>query len=303
MEKTHGWEYIRTRVANNREEGSTSSDHAPYGDTILVSDRSAPDLSLPNVPDFFLTPSPLGQRLSTPHDVPLPMGLDATAQYGSGVYAPWTSPVTPLEDQGPFVGAINSTYAPGTSTSSRDQESLKIPVDPRLRQSLQDATLTNAAVRGLSVATDRETMLKALPTIVTAKSSPAVKSQMLTPNSDVSPALFPTAVLYREVTGPKDSESSRAPGSSMAQSLNAKSVPLRKTDGKRPANFSKKPDDDSDDENEPPTKRSKGAEGGQTGDPKMICPFRAEHPDIYDRDLDPKYASCHTEHMNISTVV
>lgn len=307
MEKAHGWEYVRSRPGN-REDTSDSTGLAPHdGDTIFVSDRPTLDLNLHAVPDFLLTPSPLGQRLSTPHDGPLSMNLSGTVQYVPGVYGPWTSPVTPLGIHGSFLEAMGQVYIPGSQGPARADELLKIPLDPRLRQNVQDANPTTATLCDPPLATGREERLKTLPTIVTAKSSPVVKSQVLTPTSDMmSPATFPAAVAYRGVVVPGNADHGSTTGISSAQHLNTRNVSLRKPDGKRQVSIPNESDDDRDDDNEPPTKRNKGPDGGgsdKSGDPKMICPFRAEHPDIYNRELDPKYASCHTEHMNISTVV
>lgn len=306
MEKAHGWRYIRSRPGQ-REEASDPTGLAPHdGDTIFVSNRPAVDLNLHTVPHLLLTPSPLGQRLPTPHDGPLSMDLSGTVQYVPGVYGPWTSPLTPLGNHGSFVEAMGQAYIPDSPGPARDDELLKIPLDPRLRQNVQDASPTNATLRDPPLATGREELLKTLPTIVTAKSSPVVKSQVLTPTTDMSPATFPAAVAYRGVVVSGNAESGPTTGISSAQHFNTRSTSLRKTDGKRQVSIPNESDDDSDDDEEPPTKRNKGPEGGgydKLGDPKMICPFRAEHPDIYNRELDPKYASCHTEHMNISTVV
>lgn len=308
MEKAHGWQYIRTR-AGNRDDGSASNptEFSPHGDTIMVSDPDAVDLDLHNVPDFMLTPSPLEQHLPAPHDVSLSMAFGGNLQYAPGVYGPWTSPVTPLGNNGPFVGATGQAHALESPRPTPDNELLMVPVDPRLCQSAQDASPTTADVRGLPSAIDRQAMLKTLPTIVTTKSSPVVKSQVLTPTSDLSPALFSAAVSYRGAVRPSDAEYNPTPGSSATQSLSTRSASLRKTDGKRQERRSNDTDEDGhDDDEEPPTKRNKGSGGdqdGKQGDPKLICPFRAEHPDVYNRDLDPRYASCHTEHANISTVM
>lgn len=306
MEKTHGWQYIRSRAVN-RDDGSTSNpaELTPHGDTVFVSDSDAIDLNLHNVPDLMLTPSPLEQHLPTPHDGTLSMAFGSTMQYAPGVYGAWTSPVTPLGNNGPFVGATGQAHTLESPRPTPDDEMLMVPVDPRLCRNAQDASPTTADLRDLPVAAGRQAMLKTLPTIVTAKSSPVVKSQVLTPTSDLSPAFFSTAVSYRRVVRPDDADFGPRPSSSATQSLSIRSTSLRKTDGKRQERPSSDPDDDDydDDDDEPPTKRNKGGQDGKQGDPKLICPFRAEHPDVYNRDLDPRYASCHTEHANISTVM
>lgn len=305
MEKAHGWEYIRSR-AGNRDELPHTTEIGPYGDTIFVSDHSDIDLNPDNVPDFSLAPSLSGQRLPTPHDVSLPMDLSRTVQYVSGIYSPWTSPVTPLSTHEPFMRVMGQEYASESPGPAQDDELLKIPVDPRLYHSVQDSSRVTIAVPDLPVATGCEAMLKTLPTIVTAKSSPVVNSQVLTPASDSSPALRSIAVSHWEADGPGDPKSGSTPGIPTTQTLRFRDTSLRKTDGKRYLRFSKESDEEhSDEEDEPPAKRNRGPEGedDELGDPKMICPFRAEHPEIYTRDLDPKYASCHTEHLNISTVV
>lgn len=294
MEKAHGWVYIRR--PGNRDDA----------DTTFVPDPSAVGFNLYTVPDLTLTPSPLGQRLPTLNDAPLPMHLTGSVQYIPGVYGPWTSPVTPLGNHESFVGAMGHACISGSPGPARGDDLLKVPLDPRLCQNVQHMNPTNAALRDPSVTTGREALLKTLPAIVTAKKSPVVKSQVLTPTSNTSPAMFPAAVAHPTIVGLGNAESGSTSGISPAQRLDTRSASLQKTDGKRQLSNPDESDDDSDDDDEPPKKRNKGPRGGEhdkPGDPNMICPFRAQHPGLYDRDLDPKYASCHTEHMNISTVV
>lgn len=296
MEKTHGWQYVRSRFGHKEEPAS----HYP----ILTSDTSEQvihpesSLTIRTVPGLTVSPSPLA-----PQNSPASATYDGPIPFGADVYIPWTSPVTRLRNNENFLEQFSQTYA---SDYQGDDEWLKIPVDPQLYTSAPRDDNGASKVLTPEAANRQENSLKALPIVLTPQASPTVKTQVLTPLSDSSPFLNQCPWATRDGIAPHDVESD--PGSVPTfRGVRSASHGQPSRPGKRPIRFPRGFDDsdDDDDDDEPPNKRNKAPDGkkDQGGDPKMICPFRAEHPEIYDLKHDPKYLSCHTEHENISTVV
>lgn len=293
MEKTHGWEYVRSRLGNKDE----SASHYP----ILNSDASKQvihpesSLTIRTVPGLTVSPSPL-----VPHNSPA-SPYDGTIPYGADVYIPWTSPVTRLRDNENFLEQFSQAYASGYQG---DDEWLKIPVDPQLYTSAPRDEKAAGKALTPEVANRHENSLQALPNVLTPQASPTVKTQVLTPLSEPSPFLNPCPWATSDGMAPHDVESDPGRGFPATRGLRSGNPGQPNRPGKRPVRVSRG-FDVSDDDEEPPNKRNKAPDGktDQKGDPKMICPFRAAHPEIYDIGLDQKYMSCHTEHDNISTVV
>ncbi|KAG8161428.1 hypothetical protein KVR01_008415 [Diaporthe batatas] len=295
MEKTHGWEYVRSRHAHKDEPAS------PF--PLMTSDASnqvihpGGSLTIRTVPGLTVSPSPV-----VPQNSPASATYDGPISYGADVYIPWNSPVTRLRNNQNFLEQFSRTYAPGFQG---DDEWLKIPVDPQLYTSAPRND--NGAEKALTpeAANGHENSLEALPIVLTPQASPTVKTQVLTPLSSPSPFLKQSPWAARDGIAPHDVESDpgRVPTTRGLRSGNP-GQPSRP--GKRPVEFSRGFDgSDENEDDEPPNKRNKApaAKTDQGGDPKMICPFRVEHPEIYDMARDGKYMSCHTQHDNISTVV
>lgn len=307
MEKAHGWEYVRSRTGN-KEDGPDTKESASTGESSLVSAYSRNNLALQSVPDFLLTPSPLEQCLPTPQDISIPIGFSGTISFGSDVYDQWTSPVSRLGNNDDLLGELSQAYAPKSPVPGQDDEWLRVPVDPRLYNITPSGTQAVVkAAQALPVAPTRDDMLKMLPTIVTPKTSPVAMSQVLTPTSEPSPVHIPLVAFKEEAITPSDAEHNTAIGQAVAHgSFSSGNNTIQYSYlGKRRVRFSPEPEDDSDEDDEPPSKRNKtpGGDSKELGDPKMICPFRAANPEIYNSKVDEKYTSCHTEHHNISTVV
>ena len=294
MEKTHGWEYVRSRFGH-KDEGTSQY-------PVLANDASAQvihpgsSLTIRTVPGLTVSPSPLA-----PHNSPASTAYDGPIPYGADVYIPWTSPVTRLRNNENFLEQFSQTYA---ADYQGDDEWLKIPVDPQLYTSApRDG---NAAGKALTpeAASRHENSLKALPAVLTPQASPTVKTQVLTPLSEPSPFLNQCPWATREGMAPHDVESDPGSGFPTTRGLRSGNPGQSKRPGKRSVKFSRD-SDGSEEDGEPPNKRNKapGGNADQAGDPIMICPFRAAHPEIYDMRRDQKYLSCHTEHGNISTVV
>lgn len=294
MEKTHGFEYVRSRLGH-KDEGAS-----PY--PVLANDASkqvihpGSSLTIRTVPALAVSPSPLAPHnspASTPYDGPIP--------YGADVYIPWTSPVTRLRNNENFLEQFSQAYSTGYQG---DDEWLKIPVDPQLYTSAPRDGNTAGKALTPEAASRRENSLKALPTVLTPQASPTIKTQVLTPLSEPSPFLNQCPWATREGLAPHDVESDPEGGFSGARGLRSGNPGQSKRLGKRSVRFSRE-SDDSEEDAEPPNKRNKapGGKADQSGDPKMICPFRTAHPEIYDASRGLKYHSCHTEHDNISTVV
>jgi hypothetical protein len=294
MEKTHGWKYVRSRLGQK--------DESAYYDPILTGDpdkeviHPESSLTIRTVPRLTVSPSPV-----VPHNSPA-SPYDGTIPYGADVYIPWTSSVTRLRNNEDFLEHFSQAYASGYQG---DDEWLKIPVDPQLYTGV--ARNEKAAGKALTTKTANrhEDSLQALPTVLTPQASPTVKTQVLTPLSEPSPFLSQCTWATRDAMAPHDVESDPGRGFSTTLGLRSGNRGQPSRPAKRSVKVSRGSDDSDDDDEEPANKRSKAPDGktDQKGDPKMICPFRAAHPEIYDGDLDEKYQSCHTEHDHVSTVV
>lgn len=294
MEKTHGFEYVRSRLGHKDEVASQYP--VLNRDTSKQVIHPGSSLTIRTVPGLTVSPSPLAPQnspASTPYDGPIP--------YGADVYIPWTSPVTRLRNNENFLEQFSQTYADGLQG---DDEWLKIPVDPQLYTSAPRDGHSAGKALTPEAASRHENSLKHLPNVLTPQASPTVKTQVLTPLSEPSPFLTQCPWATREGVAPHDVESDPGSGFPATRGLRSGNPGQAKRPGKRSVRFSRE-SDGSDEEAEPPNKRNKapGGKADQPGDPKMICPFRAEHPEIYDLARDQKYLSCHTEHDNISTVV
>lgn len=295
MEKTHGWEYVRSRLGH-KDEGTPQY-------PVLTSEASkqvihpGSSLTIRTVPGLTVSPSPLAPHnspASTPYEGPIP--------YGADVYIPWTSPVTRLRNNENFLEQFSHAYAAGYQG---DDEWLKIPVDPQLYTSApRDGNVAGKALTP-EAGSRHDNPLKTLSNVLTPQASPTIKTQVLTPLSEPSPFLNQCSWATREGLAPHDVESDPGCGFPATRGLRSGNPGQPKRPGKRPVRFSRESDGSEDDDGEPPNKRNKAPDGkaDQSGDPKMICPFRAAHPEIYDLSRDQKYLSCHTEHDNISTVV
>lgn len=311
MEKAHGYNYIRSR-AGNKDEESPANTPLESGDGGVnpspVSHRAK--LAVRTVPDVLLTPSPLSleQCFSAQPDAASPIGLHDSMPYGPGpgVYIPWNSPVTRPRNNETFLEAFSQSYGPGRPVMVQDSEWLKVPVDPRLYNSSSNGSNTpdEPSVTHQAPAS-RDALFKALPAIATPRTSPTGTSQVMTPVSEPSPVFVQESIPRREATGPREANHGRSPGQAWDQNLGVRHLEHLNAYGKRHVRFAQEQEDDTDGEEEPPVKRTKapGAGEEETGDPKMICPFRKAHPEIYDLNVHSKYWSCHTEHHNISTVV
>lgn len=300
MEKAHGYNYVRSRVGNK--DDGPNRPLGPQGEVRPEFAYPRNKLALRTVPDVLLTPSSLDQCYSAQADATSPMDLNGPVPYGPDVYIPWKSPVTRLRNNEVFMDEFSQNYGPGTPVAVQDSDWLRVPVDPRLCASSSSGSNTPDESPVIQAPSSRDELFKALPMIVTPKTSSTVTSQVLTPVSEPSPRLPQESDSRREATNQRDANPRRqagTPGLGVSQAGNLNSY------GKRQVRFAKDKGEDSDGDDEPPVKRPKAPGGSEEdiGDPKMICPFRKAHPEIYDLDVHSKYWSCHTEHHNISTVV
>lgn len=299
MEKVHGYNYVRSRAGAKEEE--------PVGPCDSNRDVFHPrsKLAIRTVPDVLLTRSPLEQCSPAAPDSASSLDLDRTMPYDQDIYIPWNPPVTRLRSNETFLHDFTQTYAPTNPVAIQDSDWLSVPIDPRLRNPTSTGTNTPNNTPTSSIYSTREDLFKALPTIVTPKSSPTVTSQVLTPVSESSPVLLQHPALRSEATTPQDAEPPRGQGQTGFHSLGASNTGYLNTYGKRQVRFVKERDNDSDEGDEPPIKRTKipGGNDDESGDPEMYCPFRVAHPEIYDVEVHSRYYSCHTKHHNISTVV
>lgn len=209
--------------------------------------------------------------------------------------------MTRLRNNENFLEQFSQAYSAGYQG---DDEWLKIPVDPQLYTSAPRDGNTAAKALTPEAASRRENSLKTLPTVLTPQASPTIKTQVLTPLSEPSPFLNQCPWATREGLAPHDVESDPGSGFTAPRGTRSGHLGQSKRPGKRSVRFSRE-SDGSEEDAEPPNKRNKapGEKADQSGDPKMICPFRVAHPEIYDGYRDQKYLTCHTEHDNISTVV
>lgn len=301
MEKVHGYHYVRSRTGN-KDEDTVKPCESPGGAPVF---HPRSKLAIRTVPDVLLTPSPLGQCSPAALESASSLDLDRTMSYNQDTHIPWGSPVTTVRNNEGFLQDYSQAYATGPPVIIQDSDWLRVPLDPRLQNPSSTGTSTPENTPTSSIYSTRGELFRALPTIVTPKSSPTATSQVLTPVSEPSPGLMQQATLRSEATTPRDAEPSRNQGHTGSYSLGASNPAYLNTHGKRQVRFARKQDDDSDDDDEPPVKRTKGPGGNddETGDPEMFCPFRIAHPEIYDVEVHSRYYSCHTKHNNISTVV
>ncbi|ROW12747.1 hypothetical protein VMCG_00662 [Cytospora schulzeri] len=303
MEKTHGWTYVRSRHGSKEEVPSKQLGNSSDLSQLPTYPRS--NLTIRTVPGLALSPSPLEPCLSASYDSPTSGSLGSAIPYGADVYIPWSSPVTRSRNHDNFMEDFTQVYAADTQIVNCDDEWLRVPVDPKLYSTttLENHTLEQSSTP--QATPERGELLKVLPTIVTPKTSPDMKTQVLTPLSEPSPVFMHQPYFEGQGAAPQDAEADSGRGTSAAWGLRSGDIERLIPLGKRQVRVSKEPDDDSDGDEEPPRKRSKppGGHDDDLGDRKMPCPFRVANPDIYEQSLDQRYFSCHTEHANISTVV
>ncbi|PSR94623.1 hypothetical protein BD289DRAFT_131229 [Coniella lustricola] len=297
MEKVHGYNYVRGRADKTSAAARATSIH-----------RSAQlrnPLAARGVPNLLLTPDPLAHRpQQLPPDASSPLSISGPISFSSDLYMPWTPQIARLESDTSLLQDLSQACAPGTPITMHDGEWLRVPLDPRLYNPSPCGTTTPETSPVTEGFTSHSDMLRALPTIVTPRTSPSMNSQVLTPVSEPSPVAQQHVAFARGTTSTQDSEEPAGRSSSTAAQGLMPATHLNPF-GKRHVHFDRDAGEDSDAEDEPPAKRSKtpGGTEEESGDPKMICPFRRANPRIYDLNEHPKYFSCHTEHHNISTVV
>lgn len=303
MEKVHGYQYVRSRAGIRDEDAAGPLDSPRH----VNNPSSLPNskLAIRTLPDVLLTPSSLEQPSLAVPTLTSPPGLHGPVPCGQDIYNPWSSPVTRFRNNETYLQEFPQSYSPGTPITIPDHEWLRVPVDLRLYNSCSTGTNTPENTPTSSVYSTREELFRALPTIVTPKSSPVPTNQVLTPVSDTSPIRLQQSVCNSEATTPQDVERSVGQGQSSVQGLDAASSGYINSYGKRQVRFESERRDDSDEEDEPPIKRTRVMRGvdDDDSDPRMFCPFRVAHPEIYDMEMDSRYSSCHTEHSHISTVV
>lgn len=297
MEKVHGYNYVRGRADRPSVASRATSLHQ--------STQLPNPLALRTVPNLLLTPDPLAQcPQQLPTDAPSPLSATGPISYSSDLYMPWASQVARLGSGDSLLQDLSQACAPGTPVTMHDGEWLRVPLDPRLYNPSSCGTSTSETSPVTEGFSSHSDMLRALPTIVTPKTSPSMNNQVLTPVSEPSPVRQQHVAFARGGTSPQDFEEPAGQASSTAAQGLLHTNHLNPF-GKRHVHFDQDGGEDSDGDDEPPVKRSKtpGGTEEESGDPKMICPFRRANPDIYDLNVHAKYFSCHTEHHNISTVV
>lgn len=294
MEKVH---YVRSRSGNQEEFTAGPLDSTGVVKNPFSQPRSK--LAIRTLPNVFFTASSVEQPSPLGPDSASPLGLHGPQPYGQATYIPWNSPVSRQE----FPQHFPHSYDPGTPLAIQDHDWLRVPIDPRLQNTSSTGTSTPEYTPTSSDSSTRDALFSALPTIVTPRSSPIATVQVLTPISNTSPVQ--QSGINSEATTPQDVEPPSHQGQTGAQDSGASNSGYLNSYGKRQVRFEDEQEDDSEEDDEPPMKRTrvpKGTDDG-SGDPRMFCPFRVAHPEIYDVEVHSRYFSCHTEHNNISTVV
>ncbi|KAK7736261.1 hypothetical protein SLS53_007096 [Cytospora paraplurivora] len=166
--------------------------------------------------------------------------------------------------------SLTPAYAADTQASSKDAEWLKIPVDPRLYNTNLPGNHTLGESSTLQATPQRGELLRALPHLVTPKTSPVVKTQIMTPLSEPSPAFVQQPYYEEEGATPQDAETDPGRGTSTSWALRSGNAG-RLAQSKRQVRFSNEPDDDSEGEGEPPRKRARapGSFDDDLGDRRM----------------------------------
>lgn len=301
MEKVHGYHYVRSRSGNQEEHTASPADTT--GAVKNPFSQPKGKLAIRTIPNGLLAASSVQQSSPLAPTSASPLGMHGPDPYGQAICIPWNSPLTRLRNNEAFLREFSQSYNPGTPLAIQDHEWLRVPIDPRLQNASSTGNSTPDFTPTSSASSTRDALLRALPTIVTPRSSPIAMSQVLTPVSNTSPDQ--QSCINSEVTTPQDVEPPSHMGRSGVQDSGAGNSGYLNSYGKRQVRFENEQEDHSDEDDEPPMKRTRAPRGtdDDSGDPRMFCPFRVAHPEIYDVEVHSRYFSCHTEHNNISTVV
>ena len=292
MEKTHGWNYVRSRSSRSYKcpapgcAGCFSPDDTRqrHGTPAAASVRTTP---LHAFQDFELYPDPEPAPLSAP-----PADFDDGTEGLWESYVPWASPPSRGQDLSKFLQSIQSII----------KEPSPLPLDPQLARPryipAAPAPAAYAAQRPghLSV----QQALAAAP-LKTSCSPPAYA--LATPGEEWS-----TAGNYTTSRGP-GSNNTPAGGASNpgVGGSNPAVTPITPQSARRtrppPRDSDGDSESDADSDEEPPQKKARHMPDDDFDEKKMPCPFFLADPDFFNREKQEKFSPCHTKHKEVSTIV
>jgi hypothetical protein len=278
MEKTHGWEYVRSRaskpfccpVTGCCECTDPNESARRHG--VVPSTCSAP---ADETPELVLFPDAAGGGTYCP---------DSTLPWDS--YVPWPSPPSREQNISRFLRDVDSMI--------KDPP----PLDPRLAvPSYVDAAADAAASGGTG--------------------SEHLSVGYMPPNASFklshSPPLYAVAASGEWTVAAGCAVAKDGADTRGKQPANHADGPITPTSAARTLHHAKEEggaeeedssyEDDDSEEDEPPRKRTKCRVGDEFDDNKMPCPFREADESYFDRNNKEKFSPCHTRHKDISTIV
>lgn len=305
MEKAHGWTYNRIRNTNRESIPTDSLSIQTSGNEFLRPGTPYADsnvVSLTN--DFRLYPGPDG------HQVPRQYEDQFFPNFNrSEAYVPWKSPNTRMQKNEFFLQAFSQTYTHGprvTDNRSSDDQWLNV-IDPTLSSTVPTESNTfSGRSLGAQAATSMGQSLKALSTIIRTPAGSTFKPGALSPIPEQTSATTLSPMVKLEDAPSRWGQVTPTKAQPVTRTALSRNTEGNFRPAKRAVRFVDEDDDEADGDDEPPRKQQKKplpADEDDFSDKDMPCPFRFSHPSIYDVENDQRYASCHTKHENISTVV
>ncbi|KAL2258724.1 hypothetical protein VTK26DRAFT_7856 [Humicola hyalothermophila] len=295
MEKAHNWVYVRSKSKGKR---------LSTPDKIGSCDTNPKDRSITVEADHSssIAPGPPPSLLAPPANVDFVLFDDDQADaigedddnlypvYGEGQapesYLPWTSPMTRLRKNESFIEMFTQAYNGALDKMTTGNGVNEAQVDPIL----SDETLHD--IQSHQPGAD-DGMLGA--DVVVKVESPALAADKFFPekrnqgsHSGVSQGEPRQHTVWTSAQQPFDKRKTGA-----AQRTSGSSTP--QAPPKRGGGFSG--------DSGRPNKKPRPSPPEDFTDTSMPDIFRHAHPHIYDRDQNERYASCHTLHRDISTLV
>jgi len=282
MEKTHGWNYVRSRASRlYKDDGrppladmtqmATPSRH--FGDFVLFPEGTAPSI-----------PTPTSATRYGP----------APDQDISDSYVPWASPPTREEVISQCLRSVASVIDPRLAPQQGHVHEGYVHYD----EGGGGGPPQNLAMQPHGVG------------VVGVKVPPSPSVYTMEPRDWYSVPSFVDTKPH-ETTRP--STTGRAAGAPGSAAAGPPSAGTHSAHGTAPysAGYTRHEEDsdeddgedDDGDDGEPPAKRPRMESHDSFGDDQMPCPFRLSDPAFFDRNNKEKFSPCHTKHKDISTIV
>lgn len=290
MEKTHGWKYVRSKSTGRRASRRTGAPFNPNAATKgfhttphMFNTSSSPQLGN----DFVLFPSTTDRSSvmsdDGEYDADGFLDNDDQASQDSEVVIPWTSPEARLRKRETFLEKFTQKF-------NTPPEGNELPIDPQL--SSMDFFTPEATLFGR----DGSVHSSLITNPATGRTNTSIRSPTVSSKLNAL-----SSFAFRQRPGQYTTPAQR-PMSSLAGPYSGFIHPDLRAISRPLPQFKRKEEDDEDDDR--PQKRLKPtAQKPDFKDTQMPDIFKAAYPDIYNKNKKPLYASCDTEHKDISTLV